>query len=122
MNCGVTCARPQVLDKLHVLSVPVVDEEAEYAGCISVGDLLRGLMKGEPPHRCAPNLRLPAVAAEGCGRGGRPVVYFSALSTRVPFGIGPPGSSIAPPFRGIAGCTGSLALPSAEQTRGAGLS
>lgn len=33
-----------VLDKLHVLSLPVVDDAGEYAGCISVGDLLRGLM------------------------------------------------------------------------------
>lgn len=36
----------QLLEKLHVLSVPVVDEDGEYAGCISVGDMLRAFVQG----------------------------------------------------------------------------
>jgi CBS domain-containing protein len=52
----------QVLDKLHVLSLPVVDEDGEYAGCISVGDVLRGLMKGAHlAHLAAESMRPAAL-------------------------------------------------------------
>lgn len=36
----------QVLGDNKILSVPVVDDKGEYAGCLSVGDVLSGLMSG----------------------------------------------------------------------------
>lgn len=36
----------QVLGEHRILSVPVVDDKGEYAGCLSVGDVLSGLTSG----------------------------------------------------------------------------
>ena len=41
------CPPMQVLSENKILSVPVLDSEGEYAGCISIGDILRGIERSK---------------------------------------------------------------------------
>lgn len=47
----------------HVLSVPILDEDGEYKGAVSVNDILRGLIRS----RCRITARLHA-AQQPAGR------------------------------------------------------
>lgn len=41
------CPTPQLLRDRQILSAPVLDEEGEYLGAVSVPDILRALVKSE---------------------------------------------------------------------------
>jgi predicted transcriptional regulator len=45
--CCCLPAVSQTLGSRNILSAPVLDEDGEYFGCLSVNDLLKSLYKGE---------------------------------------------------------------------------
>jgi len=51
----------QTLGQSNILSAPVLDEDGEYFGCLSVNDLLKSLYKGEGQLQ---------QSREGCATGG----------------------------------------------------
>ncbi len=44
-----TSFHTQLLSKHQILSAPVLDDEGEYVGAVSVPDILRGLIRSEYP-------------------------------------------------------------------------
>jgi hypothetical protein len=55
-----TSFHTQLLSKHQILSAPVLDDEGEYVGAVSVPDILRGLIRSEYPSSvCSAALHIP---------------------------------------------------------------